>query len=135
MKFSEEEIKRFKNDPFVKMLMHIAGPEALDAAIAEAENEMSKKESVNEREEYVNPIMNKDEFFALIDDLEFVKTEEDKLGEIGINLTGNAMVQKLWNIVYDLLSYIFNDDVAEVMIDNIYNYSPDKESLWRAANE
>lgn len=137
MKFTEEEIKNFKNDPFVKMLIHFAGPEAFDTAIAEAEKEITKQESEksSEREEYVNETMNDKEFFALIDDLEFVASEENKLNDLGINISNIAMVQKLWNIVYDLLTYIFNNRAADEIIDNIYCNSVNKEALWKIANE
>lgn len=136
MKFTEEDIKNFKNDPFVKMLIHFAGPQAFDDAIAEAEKEITKQENKkSETEEYVNSIMNEKEFLALLNDLEFVRTEEEKLEDLGVNIINTPMVQKLWNIVYDLLGYIFSDEIAEKIIDNVYNQTVDKQTLWKKANE
>ena len=79
--------------------------------------------------------MNEKEFLALLNDLEFVRTEEEKLEDLGVNIINTPMVQKLWNIVYDLLGYIFSDEIAENVIDNVYNPTVDKQTLWKKANE
>lgn len=140
MMHSKEQIEALRNDPFVRLMSFLLNdPEALDKAINEVEKEDNTKEVENYKHEDhktdapdITPIVNKDAYDALVNQVFLYKKNISDLHELGINLdpsVGRCSNHPLLNMIALLLTSIWNSDFTSSFINLLFDDKACKENF------
>ncbi len=130
--YSKEQIETLRNDPFVKLVSFLLNdPEALDKAIEEVEAENAKKDKqpvsktpCTTTEDNFIPIINKDVYNAILDQVFLYKKNIHDLNDLGFTFDPGVMKNinhPLLNIICLLFTSIWNDEFTSSFINLLFD--------------
>jgi len=111
-------LEDLKNDPLFRLFID---EETYNKIVAKAKEENSEKSANSSSDIYINDIMNKDEVNKLLFDLRTVESKVSELYELGVDLYSSPIYTGLYTIIVDLLTYMYDSDKAEQIIDVAIN--------------
>lgn len=138
MKYTEKEIEALRNDPFIKLMSILLGDkDALDKAIKDIENEEPVQEEkpvthCSFIDEGPTPIVSKENYDRLIDQVFLYKKNVTSLNALGFDFDPSAMQNinhPLLNMISLLLTSIWNNDFASSFINLVFDNKACREDF------
>lgn len=132
MKYTEKEIETLRNDPYIKFISLLLGKDVLDKAIREVEDESSEKEESTSNpdthcsfiDEGPTPIVSKENYDRLIDQVFLYKKNVISLNALGFNFEPSVMQNinhPLLNMISLLLTSIWSNDFTSSFINLVFD--------------
>lgn len=129
---TQKEIEELRKDPIAQILSSISGI-PIEDLIKEFEKEMQEKSKCTKDEvipdcEPTYPF-SIGEFKQLIYCIQDIYREENKLTELGVGVRNMIIWAKTMSLIEDLLEIIFDEDIANIIIDDSSHINEDPDNI------